>query len=471
MILNWIRAKSAEFDARRVTAQVEAQLAEQVEATYSSGIQTDIDFHAEMGWSTKSKTQIVDEQTHREIQQRAYDLYYTNPWARAVVSSLERFVAGRGFNVLIGDGDKALQEKYDEWERQTRFKRRVREMIGRSFRDGEVFLRRIQTREGPTYRFITPTLVRDLDGRHTFGIETDPRDVETPLRYYVVRADNKNELLDGRPIPAEEILHVKIDVDSEIKRGMTILKPILWVLPQIPKILESRLAMHRLRTAIVAIKRVKGGPSKLSTLKTAQEKDRGNTFDTSRQKMPKPGTILYATDGVDYEFKGPQFDAQDALHDIRFFLLACVAGSGLAEYMVTGDSSNANYASTMVAESPAVRAFEGWQDWFDVELEAEVRNILGVLTKSQEPQSIPVSVEWPPLVHRNFPEESKAFVLLRSDGLVSKRTARAKLGLSHRDEEENIAMEEPDEPTPEERGMLPGQDEPPEAEPNPDEAA
>ena len=48
--------------------------------------------------------------------------------------------------------------------------------------------------------------------------------------------------------------------------------------------------------------------------------------------------------------------------DGRHILLNIAAGSGLAEYMVTGDASNANYSSSMVAESPAVKEFEDIQD-------------------------------------------------------------------------------------------------------------
>ena len=46
-------------------------------------------------------------------------------------------------------------------------------------------------------------------------------------------------------------------------------------------------------------------------------------------------------------------------------------GSALAmpEYMISGDSSNANYASTMVAEGPAVKTFEEMQaDLIDADL-------------------------------------------------------------------------------------------------------
>jgi hypothetical protein len=38
--------------------------------------------------------------------------------------------------------------------------------------------------------------------------------------------------------------------------------------------------------------------------------------------------------------------------------------TGLPEFMITGDASNGNYASTMIAEGPGEREIEDWQDFF-----------------------------------------------------------------------------------------------------------
>ncbi len=45
-------------------------------------------------------------------------------------------------------------------------------------------------------------------------------------------------------------------------------------------------------------------------------------------------------------------------------LLGVAAGVGLPEFMLTSDASNANYASTMVAEGPAVKLFQSEQQFF-----------------------------------------------------------------------------------------------------------
>ncbi|GAH57387.1 unnamed protein product, partial [marine sediment metagenome] len=134
-------------------------------------------------------------------------------------------------------------------------------------------------------------------------------------------------------------------------------------------------------------------------------------------------------------------NASDVSEDGRRILLQVAVGAGLAEYMVTGDASNANYASTMVAESPAVRTFQDWQkffgDWFEKIFKRVMLKVLETGSKEIET----VQTEFPPLLHRDFKEETEAIGMQRDREIISMQSARGQLGLSHEEEEDRLKVE------------------------------
>ena len=109
----------------------------------------------------------------------------------------------------------AVQAVLDEFVRLNGWQRRQQEIVRRKDRDGECFLRLFAADDGTTrVRFVEPAQVaapaeRISDPSASFGIQTDPADVETVLGYWI----------DGRLIDADEIQHRKANVDANVKRG------------------------------------------------------------------------------------------------------------------------------------------------------------------------------------------------------------------------------------------------------------
>src|SRR5690606_19441641 len=74
-----------------------------------------------------------------------------------------------------------------------------------------------------------------------------------------------------------------------------------------------------------------------------------------------PGTILDAPAGLEYDFPASGIDASNFVAVLQAELRAVAARLVMPEFMFTSDASNANYASTLVAEGPAVKMFERLQ--------------------------------------------------------------------------------------------------------------
>src|SRR3990167_449407 len=155
-----------------------------------------------------SRDNPLDETQLRNMQESAYKLYHNNPHARAIIRNLVKFILGKGPQVIPDDKNQKVKDAWAEFKRQNNFNIREKEIGVRVFRDGEVFLRLFRNKGNGDVkiRFIRSTSIADpINIKHkpkslSFGIETDPDDVEQPLYYYQV--DGNNNLV--AKIPAED---------------------------------------------------------------------------------------------------------------------------------------------------------------------------------------------------------------------------------------------------------------------------
>jgi hypothetical protein len=93
--------------------------------------------------------------------------------------------------------------------------------------------------------------------------------------------------------------------------------------------------------------------------------------------------------------------------------------------MLSSDASNASYASTMVAEGPAVKLFESEQQFFARELEHLWRAVLSAAIPHESwPDDLldRITPQWsfPQLVNRDRPRERLADVQLVEKGILSR---------------------------------------------------
>src|SRR5207302_1611450 len=114
------------------------------------------------------------------------------------------------------------------------------------------------------------------------------------------------------------------------------------------------------RTAIVMIKEVTGTPTEVSNMSKTLPLATRQVANETKSKNFRGGTIITAGPGVKYRIESPNINANDVKEDGRNIMLAMAAGMNMPEY-IFGDASNANYASTMIAESPFVKMIQFFQ--------------------------------------------------------------------------------------------------------------
>jgi lambda family portal protein len=449
-----------------------------------------------MNTSQKTLTEARDAQT---VRRQMYRFWRFDPHGRGILRNFVRFIIGTQFGVDFDEQrlgkwnkdktrlelTKAEDEQpivrvlWNDFVERSRFMQRAKEMVLRTFRDGECFVRKFERKGRIALRFIEPEHVvnpvaggiqmgevqaGDIDGdefvgektRIQDGIEYLHDDRETLVAIHVkVRIDGFS--MEGAPerIPASQVLHMKAFCDMNDLRGIPMLEVVAKQLVNYAAWEEYRLILNKMRSAVALVRKVEGTSAQAQAIIQGRQSPREDprrltpqTGTGNREAMFRAGTTLTPSAGVSYEFISPNLQARDAAEDGRRFLLTIAAGTGLPEMLITGDWSNSNFASSVEARTPSVREWEDWQEFF----EEHFKRIIGwVLTAAKQsgaeglglPEDVEetVTLQWPAVVAKDVFRDTERYMNLWSSGLLSKRTWSALEDLDYDAEQENLSEE------------------------------
>jgi capsid protein len=340
-----------------------------------------------------------------------------------------------GANVDEATLDAIRAEILDFTERNIWFDRQ-QECRRRLDRDGEVFLRFFEQDGRLVVRFIEPEHVAEPPGRTDcpFGIETDPQDVETVRAYHVRRGDDAMTTYER--LDASAIQHRKANVDRNQPRGVPLWYSVRHNLRRSWKLLRNMSTVASIQAAIAIVRKHTGAHSGsvqqyVAAMATAQRTDAEGNQKTYQQYPA--GAIVDLPPGVDYDFPAVGIDVQKFVGALQAELRAVAARLSMPEFMLSADASNANYASTMVAEGPAVKMFERLQAetiWYDYQV---LRRALETAERAGRlPEGVSalveIDAEAPAVQSRNRLAEAQADQILLATGVVSPQSVAARHG-------------------------------------------
>jgi len=374
-------------------------------------------------------------------------LAYSNEFALNALENRVNYVIGQGHRyqaVAKKPADVNLAEKVqdilDTFCEENDWTRRQREIMRRRDRDGEVFCRLFPSRKGILQiRFVEPEQVATPpryfnEPSMSFGIQTEPYDTEAVLGYWI----------DGTWVEDNSILHRRANVDSNVKRGLPLLTPVRKNLRRAEKLLRNMSVVAEIQSAIALIRKhqttereaIRQFVQNQATKQVVNEE----TGQVQTFRHFSPGTIIDSGSNTEYQFPASAIDASKYILVLQAELRAIASRLVMPEFMLTSDASNANYASTMIAEGPAVRMFERLQHEIigeDRQLfkavirEAIYQNMLPEKTL----QKVSIHAIPPMLAARDRLNEAKADSILYNLGVLSKETLAMRYGLDPAQEE------------------------------------
>jgi len=406
-----------------------------------------------VGAEQKGYTGFDTEDELTEARRITRNLAFTNEFAICGVENRISYIIGRGFeyNIVPRPGiDVAetrleeLQKQLDEflessdwWGRQVETQRRLD-------RDGEVFLRMFDSNEGLKIRYVEPEQIYSPDKTaipdpaKLFGVQVDPEDVETVEGFWV----------DEVFIDVSEIQHRKAGVDRNVRRGVPLFFPVAALLRRVETIQENMDLLSALQTAIALVyvhsedqseASVRALSDGLATYGETVARDDGATDVRNVTDYP-PGTVLRLPANQKAEFPTGGVDPTKFVAVKQSALRAVAAMVVMPEFMLTADASNANFASTMVAEGPSVKMFERLQQ---STAEADKEILWKVFNDSPELKlQVDIKASPPRVAVRDMEIEARVNEIYRAAKVKSVQDITAELGLDYEEQQELIEAHE-----------------------------
>lgn len=460
---------------------------------------------ATIGGASNQKV-LTESRDPMTLRRQMYRLWRFNPHARGILRNFVRFIMGTKFGVdfeeqrvgkwnedqtkiqvTTSEDDLPIGRLlWDDFVLRNRFMQRAKELVLRTFRDGECFLRKFERKGRISLRFIEPEHVHnpggspgsfgqvargtveagDLPGDEYVGEETVIQDGveylhddrETVVAYHFTPRTpglatpmaHKSER-----IPAAQMIHAKAFCDMNDLRGVPMLEVVARQLANYAQWEEYRMILNKMRSAVALVRKVEGTSSQAQAIIQGRLPARENprrlepqTTSGNREAMFRPGTTLTPSAGVSYDFIAPNLQARDAGEDGRRFLLTVAAGTGLPEMLITGDWSNSNFASSVEARTPSVREWEDWQEFFGEHFLTMIRWIFeaaieaNMVPKDTDPDAV---IQWPAVIAKDVFRDTERYMNLWSSGILSKRTWAALEDLDYDAEKENMREDAEDD--------------------------
>jgi len=336
-----------------------------------------------------------------------------------------------------------LQALLDTFLVANRWMQRQQEIMRRRDRDGEVFLRLFNVGNLLKVRFIEPGEVRVPQGYETrpemsWGVETDPDDVEEIVQYWV----------NDETIPATDIQHRKLGVDFNCKRGIPLFHSVRRVLEQIERLQDNMTTVAGIQTAFALI-RYHESASK-STIESFRSglaninQTNQVTGETRHYTQYPAGSILDVQGSTRYEFPSQGVDASRFVEVKQAALRGVAARLCMPEFMFTSKSDDVNYASALVGEGPAVKMFERLQaETREADLEIMWRALQAATGLDNLQEVVDIEVGMPRVSVRDEKQEAEVNEIYERMGVKSIQTICSEVGVDYEQEQRN--REEHDE--------------------------
>lgn len=311
-----------------------------------------------------------------------------NLWATATLNDLTNYAIKLGFTYeaqpkkrwagdpVVKELSLAVQDVLDTFAETNRLPQVEREAFWWSRPDGECIYRFFDQRDGTTLiRPVLPEQLRQPLGSPpecSYGIETDPRDILSLRAFYLDYHGNSPDQYaqgDFEEVPAEEIAYLKLNVHSTVKRGLSDFFCCAPAFDELDKLLRNMRITAGVQSAVAHYEKFTNLTSDALSQFAGKRKDLNRPqfqHPISGRDVPyehhEPGQVRLINGNR--EFIPPPL-AQNTTNHISI-LQAATRTLGrrwsMPEYMASGDASNANYSSTLVAGSPFVNEIECEQD-------------------------------------------------------------------------------------------------------------
>ncbi len=302
---------------------------------------------------------------------KAFEAYNHNPLAHQLVEMQTAFVLGRGIDHQCTNND--VDAVWREFCERTEFYSDLENIANDFWWQGELMMEFYDNdpEKGLTdYRMIDPSTV--------WEIVTDAEDIQkvfyyhqqysTPMQQYVNNGQQISKYI-IRQIPANDVLHMKLNVSKYEKRGRTDLFSVLGWLKRLKDLMNARVIKGQLEAAFVFDIEIKGGDAQVAQA-TMQLPD---AF--------KPGSNWVHNANAQMKPVASGIKANESQPDVAALINLIAVGFGVPAQFL-GESGKGAKAGALLATEPGTKRFEKRQRMIEKLAQAVCDRVLANAVKA-----------------------------------------------------------------------------------------
>jgi hypothetical protein len=408
----------------------------------------------------------------------------TAPMAIGALEALSNYVIGKGFTYEVAERPNrrapdgltdCVQDVVDEFcEVNDWVGDRERELHNRVRRDGEVFVALYPDKNGVARtRFIEPERVTE-PGNATdfedwlaaevpldwvFGVVTHYSDIETVIGYHVLWNPEgtdfdflpNDDLELAQRLGSGQMEHIKLNTDRNVKRGLPDLWAVLTDLVGENKLRDAVALGSAMRAAVPWITQMPTGttPQMAQNLAIANANPVTTGASAKGRMRIQKGSVFTVPKGQEYK-PLPDGQEESSVAAAQYIMRAVGTRWNMPEYMISGDASNANYSSSLIAESPFVKAREAEQRFFVSRFRRIFRKVLAIAARAGRFEGygindvdgllrrVELQIVAPTVATRDELATAQAAAVYKQLGVLSNRTIAAKAGEDYETERKHM---------------------------------
>lgn len=395
-----------------------------------------------------------------DMHRKCFEAWNHNPIAHNGVRLITQFVLGRGVSWKACHPE--CQKAFDKWADKNNLNGRLEDWSDMLTRDGELMVRKFKN------NLTKELFLRWADPSACWEIVTDLEDIERviyyhfqfPTQYQVLYGDDGKGKFDPNKygcekyvieqVPADDIIHIKINCSPNEKRGRSDLFSILGWLKRYKDFWTSRVLTAIIQSTFSWKNKIKGNDADVQAFMAAfgnQQPQFGSVWVENEASELTPMTISTNLTGTDADAPG--------------IINMIAVGLGVPkEYL--GFSEHATRATAVVASEPGTKKFESRQlllgrllrrisdDWGALELAS---NRLPAMVEDPETgetvaHEIKIEFQFPEIATSDRSAKLKDIEATQLAGFISKERAATlsakELGIeeySYEKEQEEISEE------------------------------
>lgn len=414
------------------------------------------------------------------IRGQARILFDTSPHGKAALENLRNYVIGEGFQYEVTPAEemqvdprlvRAVQRELNRFLDDVDWcgsREKEGELLTRTVRDGESFLALSVSGKDVTLRFVDPEMVvkptspRDweevlsqrglTDGEPlscSWGIITPEDDVQHVYGYHVQWTQGT---ADTDFLPHYTVEHLKLNTDSNVKRGVSDFYPVREDVLRESKLIRNVAHGLALQAAIAWVQEMPVGSTQAGTESMVAGKSmssrtttaaNGGTAHTRHRTEYQPGTRLYLPSGAKF-VNGPMGGQQTPIYleGAKYLVRRVGVRWCMPEYMISADASNSNYASSLVAEAPFVKARQADQRYYSRRFRNVMWKVLRLLTRlgrfthvgigsgdyARLEEALDLNVVCPDVATRDEEKTARVRDIEFRNGIISRKTWQQETG-------------------------------------------